>query len=172
MQAETSKLWESCQKRLVSPLLGIASVTKGRARGTDKCPRSGAEQVTESTGETFPVTLFQRGMWSEKKSIETIFVEGKGALGVLSHAAACHADWRLFLWWEHKAAVSNSSALCSPVIQEILASSHLLFSYLLVSESWHVLARLARKDNTWKRWQRGFSSWAHKWMFLEWQDVP
>lgn len=67
--AETSKLWESCQKRLVSPLLGIASVTEGRARGTDKCPGSRAEEVTESTEETFPVTLFQRGMWSEKKSI-------------------------------------------------------------------------------------------------------
>lgn len=61
IQAETNKLLESCQKRLVSSFLGIVSVHKG---WTDKYSGNRADQVTESTKVT---TLFWRRMWPEKK---------------------------------------------------------------------------------------------------------
>lgn len=172
MQAETSKLWENCRKRLASPLLGTVWVTGGRTRGTDECQRSRAEQVTQTTEETSPMTVFQkRILLGEKKKKKSIvrnnLYRRKRSTG---SSEPCYSlPCRLV--FIPAVRTQGTSALCSPLIQEILSSPHLLFSYVLVWEIGHVLARLVGNNNTWKRWQKGFSSWGQK-CFLEWQGVP
>lgn len=97
IQAETSKLLESCQKRLVSSLQGIASDPKG---WTDKFPRGKA--VVHQGDNSLP----KMDMTRKKIIIQWPKPLGKIVMGLPSHDAACH----LFLRRKHKAAKSDSSA--------------------------------------------------------------